>query len=160
MDREAAPASPGELVWRLHARWGDMDFNAHMRNTAYLDVSGDVRMRFFAEQGFSMRDFERLAVGPVILRDELAYFRELRLLDPFDVSLALGGASADGSRFRMLNEFRRPDGERCAEVVSIGGWLDLRARRFTEPPAELQGALATLPRATPFEELPSLVRRR
>ncbi len=25
------------------ARWGDMDFNAHIANTAYLNVSGDVR---------------------------------------------------------------------------------------------------------------------
>jgi len=24
--------------------WGDMDFNSHMRNTAYLDKSADVRM--------------------------------------------------------------------------------------------------------------------
>ena len=27
----------------FHARWGDMDFNGHMRNTAYLD--GDVANR-------------------------------------------------------------------------------------------------------------------
>lgn len=148
------------FVRRLHATWGDMDFNAHMRNTAYLDVSGDVRMQFFAEHGFSMREFERLAVGPVILRDELEYFRELRLLEPFDVALAAAGGSADGSRFRMLNEFRRPDGERCATVVSTGGWLDLKQRRFTEPPPELQAVLASLPRAAAFEELPSLVRRR
>ncbi|WP_229422843.1 thioesterase family protein [Telluria aromaticivorans] len=28
----------------LIAGWGNMDFNAHMRNTAYLDKSADVRM--------------------------------------------------------------------------------------------------------------------
>jgi acyl-CoA thioester hydrolase len=33
---------------------GDMDFNRHMRNTAYLDKSADVRMLFFAEHGFPM----------------------------------------------------------------------------------------------------------
>ena len=26
------------------AGWGDMDFNAHMRNTSFLDRSADVRM--------------------------------------------------------------------------------------------------------------------
>jgi len=36
----------------FHVRWGDMDFNAHMKNTAYLDMSGDVRMMYFDEQGF------------------------------------------------------------------------------------------------------------
>jgi acyl-CoA thioester hydrolase len=37
---------------RLYAGWGDMDFNAHMSNTAYLNKCGDVRMMPFAENGF------------------------------------------------------------------------------------------------------------
>ena len=36
------------------AGWGDMDFNSHMRNTAFLDKAADVRMMFFAENGFPM----------------------------------------------------------------------------------------------------------
>ncbi len=38
----------------LYAGWGDMDFNSHMRNTAYLDKSGDVRMMFFSENGLGL----------------------------------------------------------------------------------------------------------
>ena len=49
----------------LYARWGDMDFNGHMKNTAYLDASADVRMFFFEEYGFSMREFESRRFGPV-----------------------------------------------------------------------------------------------
>ena len=41
------------------AGWGDMDFNAHMRNTAFLDKAADVRMMFFAEHGFPMEEFLR-----------------------------------------------------------------------------------------------------
>ena len=37
----------------LVAGWGDMDFNAHMRNTAYLDTSADVRMMYFASADLS-----------------------------------------------------------------------------------------------------------
>ena len=33
---------------RFVAGWGDMDFNGHMRNTAYLDRGSDSRMLFFA----------------------------------------------------------------------------------------------------------------
>ncbi len=36
----------------LTAGWGDMDFNAHMRNTAYLDMAADVRMMHFVDCGF------------------------------------------------------------------------------------------------------------
>ena len=48
---------------RLVAGWGDMDFNSHMRNTAFLDKSADVRMMFFAENGFSMDEFIRRKIG-------------------------------------------------------------------------------------------------
>jgi len=39
------------------AGWGDMDFNSHMRNTVYFDKSADVRMTYFAENGFRWQDF-------------------------------------------------------------------------------------------------------
>jgi acyl-CoA thioester hydrolase len=39
----------------LMAGWADMDPNAHMRNTAYLDKAVDARMLFFAKMGFPAR---------------------------------------------------------------------------------------------------------
>ncbi|MDJ1164217.1 hypothetical protein QHI69_20265 [Burkholderia gladioli pv. gladioli] len=32
------------------ASWGDMDFNSHMRNTAYLDKSVDARMLYLSKR--------------------------------------------------------------------------------------------------------------
>ena len=40
----------------LVAGWRDMDYNSHMANTAYLDRAADVRMMYFAENGFSVAD--------------------------------------------------------------------------------------------------------
>lgn len=65
----------------LFASWGDMDFNGHMRNTAYLDKAADVRLMFFAAHGFPMAEFVRLRLGPVVMKDEVEYFREVQLLD-------------------------------------------------------------------------------
>lgn len=134
----------------LYARWGDMDFNGHMKNTAYLDASADVRMMYFAEQGFSMREFERLRFGPVILKDELEYFRELRLLEPVRVTLEADGLSEDGMRFRLRNEFFREDGTKVARVTSSGGWLDLAARKLKPPPEELKKLLESLERTSTY----------
>lgn len=53
------------------AGWGNMDFNSHRRNTAYLDKSADVRMMYFSENGFSTQESLRLRLGPVTMRDEL-----------------------------------------------------------------------------------------
>lgn len=138
-------------------RWADMDFNAHMRNTAYLDLSADTRMLFFQEHGFAMREFERLRIGPVIRRDEVEYFRELRLLETVTVSFSLAGLSSDASRMRLRNEFTRKDGQLAAKVTSTGGWLDLAARRLVSPPPALAEALRSLAKTDDFQELSSSV---
>jgi acyl-CoA thioester hydrolase len=138
-------------------RWADMDFNSHMRNTAYLDMSADTRMLFFQENGFTMREFERLRIGPVVRRDEVEYFRELRLLETVTVSFSLAGLSADASRMRLRNEFVREDGQLAAKVTTTGGWLDLAERRLVSPPAALAEALRGLARAEDFQELTSSV---
>jgi acyl-CoA thioester hydrolase len=137
----------------FHAGWGDMDFNSHMRNTAYLDISADVRMMYFEQHGFTMRNFERLRVGPVIVRDELDYFREVRLLERYEVTLLLAGLSADGSRFRLRNEFATLNGERIARVTSSGGWLDLEARRLITPPTELIELLRSITPSSDYSEI-------
>ena len=139
------------------AGWGDMDFNSHMKNTAFLDKSGDVRMMFFAEHDFPMREFARLKVGPVIQKDEIEYVREVNLLDQIRITLAIAGLSEDGSRWLMRNEFFRPDGKLAAKVTSAGGWLDLGARRLVAAPAALLATLNVLPRTSDFQALPTSV---
>lgn len=140
---------------KLTAGWGDMDFNSHMRNTAYLDKSADVRMMYFSENGFPMAEFHRLRMGPVILRDELEYYREVGLLEEVRVTLEIAELSADGSRFLIQNTFYREDGKLVARVRSKGGWLDLNARRLVAPPDRLLGALQNSPRSDDFQEVPS-----
>lgn len=143
---------------RLMAGWGDMDFNAHMRNTAYLDKSGDVRMMFFAENGFPAQEFARLRIGPVVMKDEVEYFKEVNLLEEIEGRLLSAGSSADGSRFRVRNEFYRLDGKVIARVTSTGGWLDLAARKLIVPPKTLFEAMQTLTRTEDFEVLPSSIK--
>lgn len=139
------------FIRKLTAGWSDMDFNAHMRNTAYLDKSADVRLMFFAEQGFPAEEFIRLRIGPVVKRDEVDYFKEVNLLEEMSVSLMVAGLSDDGSRFRLRNEFSRADGKLTARVTSTGGWLDLTARKLIAPPDGLLAALRALSRTDDFE---------
>src|ERR1700676_2193173 len=83
---------------RLYAGWGDMDFNAHMSNTAYLNKCGDVRMMLFAENGFPISELAQLTIGLVAMRDELEYFKEVTPMQELIVTAALAGLSDDGSR--------------------------------------------------------------
>ncbi len=143
---------------KLMVGWADIDFNAHMRNTAYLDKAADVRMLFFAAHGFPAAEFVRLKLGPVVMRDEIDYYREVNLLDELRITLSLAGLAADGSRFLIRNEFYGPDGSLAARVTSLGGWLDQAARRLVPAPPGLLAALGNLARTEDFQTLPSSVR--
>ena len=143
----------------LYAGWADMDFNSHMKNTAYLDKAADVRQMFLMEHGFPVEEFVRLRIGPVVMKDEVEYFKEVGLQQKIDVNYALAGHSADGSRFLLRHEIFRSDGKRAARVTSAGGWLDLNARKLIAPPPALLDAMNLLERTSDFVELPSSVRR-
>jgi len=132
-----------------------MDFNSHMRNTAYLDKSADLRMIYFNENGFPMLEFYRLRIGPVILRDELEYYREIGLMEQMRVTLEVAELAADGSRFLLQNTFYRADGKLAARVRSNGGWLDLSARKLVVPPEALLVTMRNTPRTEDFKEVPS-----
>lgn len=142
----------------LQVRWSDIDFLAHMKNTAYLDAAVDVRFLYFESCGLAARDFAGLGIGPVVQRDQVEYFRELRFLDPYTVTHEMAGASDDFSRFMLRNEFYRRDGELAARVTSTGGWLDLAKRRLIAPPSTVAAALAGLARTPDWVRLPTSVR--
>ena len=149
------------FVKKFNVRWGDMDFNAHMKNTAYLDIGGRCADDVFSRRtGFSMSEFVRLKVGPVVRPSRPRIIsRELRLLEPISVNLTLAGLSNDASRFNLRNEFFRQDGKCAALVTSIGGWMDLAARKLTTPPDKLAEVLHALVKSDDFQALDSSVRK-
>jgi acyl-CoA thioester hydrolase len=145
---------PAPFSIRLVARWSDMDFNQHMRNAAYLGAGEDCRMRFLADRGFGMEEFQRRRLGPVVLEDRLVYKKELKLLEAFRVELGLAAITRDGRRMKVRNTFYRDaDAALCAVVDSVVMWLDLDARRPVTPPDELKALWFGLARTPDFEWL-------
>jgi acyl-CoA thioester hydrolase len=144
----------------LYASWADMDFNSHMKNTAFLDKAADVRVMYFAENGFSPEEFSRLRLGPVVMKDEVEYRREVGLLQQITVTLAIAGHAEDGSRFLLRSEVFDSGGTLCARVTSTGGWLSLASRKLVAPPEALFKAMDTLPRTADFTVLPSSLKSR
>jgi acyl-CoA thioester hydrolase len=139
---------------RFQVAWSHLDANAHMRNSAYLDVAASARLMYFASGGFSIEAFAQLQFGPVSRREELECFQELRLLDEVRVTLLVAGLSEDASSFRLRNEFWRESDTLAARLTSVGGWLDLRSRRLIAPPPALAAVLRGLERTSDFENLP------
>jgi len=143
----------GRFVRRFRVGWSDVDGNGHMANTAFLDRAADTRFEFFAEHGFSAGRFIAEHVGPVIVRDEILYRKELRLLEEFTVDLEVLGLSSDGTRFELGNTFHDLAGELVASVASEGTWFDLDRRRPRAPPVDLDAVQRKMHRNERFKEL-------
>ncbi len=133
------------------ARWSDTDFNGHMRSTAFLDVASDVRLLFFSENGYSLDEFKKQNIGPVHLKDEIIYFKEIKLLEKLEVQLLLSGISEDGTRFSFKNYIFKKNGKIAAQITSKGAWFDLTSRSLITPPKDLYGLLNGLERSDDFE---------
>jgi len=144
----------------LYAGWADMDFNSHMKNTAYLDKAADVRQMFLIENGFPVEEFLRLRIGPVVMKDEVEYFKEVGLQQQITVTYALAGHALDGSRFLLRHEIFRPDGNLSARVTSAGGWLNLAERKLVVPPPTLLSVMNSLEKTNDFIVLPSSIKTR
>jgi acyl-CoA thioester hydrolase len=142
------------FVLDYRARWSDMDWNQHMANAAFLGCAEETRMRYLDARGWTMADFERRKLGPVVVEDRITYRRELRLLEPFRVDLWLAGSSPDARKMKVRNRFlRTEDGELCATVESVVLWFDLAARRRVAPPPELRDLWLALPHTEDFTTL-------
>ena len=144
----------------LYAGWADMDFNSHMKNTAYLDKAADVRQMYLIENGFPIEEFLRLRIGPVVMKDEVEYFKEIGLQQKITVNYAIAGHALDGSRFLLRHEIFRPDGKLSARVTSAGGWFDLNERKLIVPPPPLLSAMNALEKTSDFTVLPSSIKPR
>lgn len=139
-------------------RWADADANGHVRHTVYPELGAEVRLSWLAEGGFGWGWFEERRLGPVLLREEIDYLRELPMGARVRVDLELTAASPDAARWRLRHAFHKESGELSARVLAMGGWLDLGTRRLAVPPPELAAWFAAAPRAEGFEELPPLRR--
>ena len=143
---------------QIVVRWQDIDANRHLRNTAYSEFATDTRFRYVAAHGYSQERFEELRFGPVILREDIRYRREVLLGQTVTVNFMAAGLSSDGSQWRVRQQVLLPDGREAAVLTLDGGWIHMDTRRLIEPPAELIALLEHLPRTSDFEELPSLLR--
>lgn len=144
----------------FEVRWADLDGNRHVRNTAFSEYATHTRFRLLAAHGFDQAQLEELRFGPVMMREEIRYRREVLFGDALQVTVRCAGLSSDGSHWRVHQDVLRSDGKDAAILTIQGGWIHLDTRKLVIPPAELAAVLQSLPRTRDYEELPSLIRRR
>lgn len=138
---------------KITATWAQMDANAHLKNTAYSEFATHTRLSFFAENGFPPKNLAKLQVGPVILREEVFYYREVHLLENLKVDCALYKATKDFRKFHFLHHIYKENGKLAAKLTLDALWLDLKIRKPIAPPEELFKVCQLFPKTEDFEWL-------
>ena len=135
---------------QIRSRWGEIDSNGHMRNVAYLDISANARMEFFNANGYTLTEFFGAGIGPVVLKDEIEYKREVRLAEDLTVTNELAGMSEDNTRFIFRNQFIKANGKLACKISSLVAFFDIATRKTIAPPENLMRAILSLPRSEDF----------
>ena len=134
--------------------WANFDANAHMRHTAYNDYAAEVRSRFFASHNFSLSEFAKHNIGPILFSENTIFFREIHLGENITANLELIAASSKFERFKFKHQIIKENGIVSAEIVVYGAWIDLTRRKLTTPPQLMIDIFETMEKPENFEIIP------
>ena len=131
-----------EFEKTIAVRWVDIDANRHVRHSAYYDYGTHVRIRFFQENGFDMK---QLNIGPILFQETCSFIQEIKMDETIRVNFLQGYVREDGARWTLHHELFNSNNEKVAHITIKGAWMDLEKRRLTVPPKEIAEALKQLP---------------
>lgn len=134
-------------------KWSDFDPNRHMRHTAYNDYAAEVRVRFFAGQNFTLEDFSKHNIGPILFTEETSFRKEIYIGENISANFKVSGLSKNNERWKITHEIFNQKGQLSAIVKVYGAWLDLKTRKLTVPPKEAQHLFLIADKTDDFEEI-------
>ena len=132
-------------------KWADVDPNRHMRHTAYNDYAAEVRVRYFAKNNFSIDEFTRHNLGPILFKEETSFRKEIHLGENITVNLKLQGLSENNERWKLVHEVYNEAGKLSAIIKVYGAWIDLTKRKLRIPPIETKAMFAFAEKSEDFE---------
>jgi acyl-CoA thioester hydrolase len=135
-------------------RWADLDGNGHVRYSAYIDATADLRYRYFAQRGFPPGEFVAIGIGPVYTGMSAEFLREVFLGETVTITYEVAGLSPLGSRWRVRHDFLKDNGKKAVTVALEGVLLNLVTRKPVLPSPALLAVMQEIPRVRDFEVMP------
>lgn len=133
--------------------WSQIDANRHLRHSAYADFSAQARSNMLNKLGLSLDEFAKYKIGPILFREELIYYREVKLDESIKVSTELHKFNTANGRFSFRHQVIKSDGVIAAVVNVDGAWLDLVARKLTTLPEHWKPILQNIPKTSDYTEI-------
>ena len=130
--------------------WSQVDANQHMRHSAYADFAAQARIELLDKLGLDLTLLNKSNLGPILLREEIIYLREVNLNDTLRVSCEFLHGKKDGSRWTIQHEIFRSDGVKAAIITVDGAWIDKIKRKMTSLDGELLKLFFKMPKSGHF----------
>lgn len=137
----------------FNTKWSDFDPNRHMRHTAYNEYAAEVRIRYFASQNFSIEEFTKYNIGPILFEEYTSFRKEIHLGEKITVNLKLSALSKNNERWKITHEVFNKAGQLSAIIKVYGAWIDLKKRKLTSPPKESSHLFLNADKTDDFEEI-------
>lgn len=134
-------------------KWADFDPNRHMRHTVYNDYASEVRVRYFKAQGFTIEDFAKYNIGPILFEESTSFRKEIHLGEDITVNFKVYGLSKNNERWKIVHQIFNEKGELSAIIKVYGAWIDLTKRKLSVPPKEAISLFHNAERTEDFEEI-------
>lgn len=110
----------------------DLDFYGHVNNARYLSMFEEARWEIITDHGFGFREIQKEKIGPVILRVDLRYKKELQCRE--NITITTEFTSDIAKVMTLRQKILKEDGSvACVADFTYAVW-DLRERKIIFPP--------------------------
>lgn len=136
-----------QLIEKAEIRWADIDPNFHVLHSKYYDYCANARMNILQKNGVTMQAIQQYNIGPILLREECVFKRELKFGDTIEIRIALKSTDETFTRWSFINEIWK-NGDTLAAVITVdGAWMDTIKRKIAAPPEAFKKAFEAIPKA-------------
>ena len=133
--------------------WSQIDANRHLRHSAYADFAAQARSNLFNHKGLSLEEFSKYQLGPILFKETISYFKEIKMDEIVKVSVELTKHHITKSRFSFRHVIYKENGLKCATIEVDGAWMDLEKRKLAIIPAEWKKIFDDMPKSKDFIEI-------
>lgn len=135
----------------VQVRWADLDPNFHLRHSVYYDWGAMCRIDFFYKYGLTAEVLREFDLGPIILREECVFKKEIKPGDTVKITMVLAKTKRDYSRWTIQHTILKNDSIIAALLTIDGAWLDTSKRKLTVPPGQAVDVFSQMPVGTAFQ---------
>jgi acyl-CoA thioester hydrolase len=142
-----------KFITKYKARWSDIDANGHVRHSVYNDFCAHARVEIFKAYGQPLSSMQSLNIGPVLFREEMRFFKEVKLDDEVVVETSVKKLRNDCTKWTIEHRLFS-DRELAAKLEADGSWIDLKKRKVAPPDQSVIDAMHSFPKSEEFEVIP------